>query len=82
MMKLILTRQIGHHDFGSSTFLSIPNINVYDILDGDGAANLEHILSPEMKPAEFNRLIQELVNSFVGRNCGPFELSEPNDRDE
>ncbi|MEJ4357305.1 sigma 54-interacting transcriptional regulator [Enterococcus faecium] len=43
---------------------SIPNINVYDILDGDGAANLEHILSPEMKPAEFNRLIQELVKFF------------------
>ncbi|MCC9081934.1 PRD domain-containing protein [Enterococcus faecium] len=25
---------------------------------------MEHILSPEMKPAEFNRLIQELVKFF------------------
>lgn len=43
---------------------TIPNINVYDILDGDGAASLESILTPEMKPAEFNRLIQELVKFF------------------
>lgn len=33
-------------------------------LDGDGAANLKHILSSEMKPVEFNRLIQELIKFF------------------
>lgn len=43
---------------------TIPNINVYDILDGDGSANLENILSLEMKQSEFNRLIQELVKFF------------------
>lgn len=43
---------------------TIPNINVYDILDGDGASYLENILSPEMKPSEFSRLLQELVKFF------------------
>lgn len=56
--KLVITTSDLPHSF------SIPNINVYDILDGDGAANLKHILSSEMKQVEFNRLIQELIKFF------------------
>ena len=56
--KLVITTSDLPYSF------SIPNINVYDILDSDGVVKLEHILGPEMKPAEFNQLIQELVKFF------------------
>lgn len=42
----------------------IPNINVYDILDGEGREHFESILSNDLSHQEFNDLIQELVRFF------------------
>lgn len=43
---------------------TIPNVNVYDILEGEGNKYLENILSSEMTHQEYTGLIQELVKFF------------------
>ncbi|MEO1770056.1 sigma 54-interacting transcriptional regulator [Candidatus Enterococcus ferrettii] len=43
---------------------SIDNINIYNVLDEKGGQQLEELLSEEMTPQEFQRLIEELVKFF------------------
>lgn len=43
---------------------TIPNVNVYDILDGEGSRYLENVLADEMDHQQFLSLIQELVKFF------------------
>lgn len=43
---------------------SIPNINIYDILDSKGSLRLEKLLADDLSPAQFKDLMQELVRFF------------------
>ncbi|EOH97777.1 sigma 54-interacting transcriptional regulator [Enterococcus pallens] len=43
---------------------AIDNINIYNVLDEKGGQQLEELLSEEMNPQEFQRLIEELVKFF------------------
>ncbi|EJE4563040.1 sigma 54-interacting transcriptional regulator [Enterococcus faecium] len=56
--KLVLTTSDLPKSF------EIPNINVYDILDGEGAKHLESLLINELSQQDFNNLLQELVKFF------------------
>jgi transcriptional regulatory protein LevR len=43
---------------------SIPNINIYDILDSKGSLRLEKMLADDLSPDQFKDLMQELVRFF------------------
>ncbi|MGM0213703.1 sigma 54-interacting transcriptional regulator [Enterococcus sp. AZ109] len=43
---------------------SIDNINIYNVLSEKGSKQLEELLSEEMNPLEFQRLIEELIKFF------------------
>lgn len=56
--KLVITTSALPSSF------SIPNINIYDILDSKGSLRLENLLADDLSPAQFHDLMQELVRFF------------------
>ncbi|MDV7720209.1 PRD domain-containing protein [Pediococcus ethanolidurans] len=56
--KLVITTSALPHTF------SIPNINIYDILNPKGSSRLEKLLENEITQGQFHELMQELVRFF------------------